>query len=98
MVLEEMVFHYLEADQAVTGVAYIDGDPAKGALITIETRVRYSCCYVTITQSNGRTETLQLPVNICIGAAAGPSNMRLPRKSIGGPRPGSAVARHGPGE
>jgi hypothetical protein len=49
----------------VTGVAYVDGDPTKGALITIENKGQMILPVIaTITQSNGRTETLHLPVNI----------------------------------
>jgi hypothetical protein len=62
---KEWFFTTWKLDQAVTGVAYIDGDPAKGALITIENKGQMILpVIVTITQSNGRTETLQLPVNI----------------------------------
>jgi len=62
---KEWFFTTWQLDQAVTGVAYIDGDPAKGALITIENKGQMILpAIMTITQSNGRTETLQLPVNI----------------------------------
>ncbi|HTI92772.1 MAG TPA: M1 family metallopeptidase [Puia sp.] len=62
---KEWFFTTWKLDQAVTGVAYIDGDPAKGALITIQNKGQMILpVIVSITQSNGRTETLQLPVNI----------------------------------
>ena len=62
---KEWFFTTWKLDQAVTGVAYVDGDPAKGALITIENKGQMILPVIAaITQSNGRTETLQLPVNI----------------------------------
>ncbi len=62
---KEWFFTTWKLDQAVTGITYIDGDPVKGALITIENKGQMILPVIaTITQSNGRTETLQLPVNI----------------------------------
>ena len=62
---KEWFFTTWKLDQAVTGVAYIDGDPAKGALITIENKGQMILPVIAaITQSNGKTDTLQLPVNI----------------------------------
>jgi hypothetical protein len=62
---KEWFFTTWKLDQAVTGVAYINGDPAKGALITIENKGQMILpVIVTITQKNGKTETLQLPVDI----------------------------------
>ena len=52
-------------DQAVTGVTYIDNNPAKGALITIENKGKLIMpVIIKITQSNGSTATVQLPVEI----------------------------------
>lgn len=52
-------------DQAVSGVAYVDGDPAKGALITIENLDRMAMPVpMVITESNGEKHTLKLPVEI----------------------------------
>jgi hypothetical protein len=62
---KEWLFTTWKLDQAVKGVAYVDGDPARGALITIENKGRMILpVIVTITQSDGKTETVQLPVNI----------------------------------
>jgi Peptidase family M1 domain len=62
---KEWFFTTWKLDQAVTGVTYIDGDPTKGALITIENKGKMIMPVIAaITQSNGKTETLQLPVNI----------------------------------
>lgn len=62
---KEWFFTTWKLDQAVTGVAYVDGDPAKGALITIENKGQMIMpVAATITQGNGRVETVQLPVNI----------------------------------
>ncbi len=62
---KEWFFTTWKLDQALTGVTYIDGDPAKGALITIENKGQMILPVIaTVTQSNGKTETLQLPVNI----------------------------------
>jgi hypothetical protein len=62
---KEWFFTTWKLDQAVAGVAYVDGDPTKGALITIENKGQMIMPVIaTVTQSNGRSETLQLPVNI----------------------------------
>jgi hypothetical protein len=62
---KEWFFTTWKLDQAVTAVTYIDGDPSKGALITIENKGKMIMPVIAaITQSNGKTETLQLPVNI----------------------------------
>jgi len=62
---KEWFFTTWKLDQAVTGVAYVGGDPAKGALITIENKGQMIMpVAATITQGNGRVETVQLPVNI----------------------------------
>jgi hypothetical protein len=62
---KEWFFTTWKLDQAVTDVTYVDGDPAKGALITIENKGKMIMPVIAaITQSNGKTDTLQLPVNI----------------------------------
>jgi hypothetical protein len=62
---KEWFFTTWKLDQAVTNVAYVDGDPAKGALITIENKGKMIMPVIAaITQSNGKTDTVQLPVNI----------------------------------
>ena len=62
---KEWFFTTWKLDQAVTNVAYVDGDPAKGALITIENKGKMIMPVIAaITQSNGKTDTAQLPVNI----------------------------------
>lgn len=52
-------------DQAVSRVDYVDGDPSKGALITIENLDRMAMPVpIAITESNGKTHSLTLPVEI----------------------------------
>ncbi|WP_343669912.1 M1 family metallopeptidase [Chitinophaga sp.] len=52
-------------DQAVKDVKYINGDPAKGALITIENRDQLVLPVVlAITDSNSKTDTVRLPAEI----------------------------------
>lgn len=52
-------------DQGVKGVKYVEGDPAKGAIITIENREEMAMPVVmAIQQENGKIDTLQLPVEI----------------------------------
>ncbi len=52
-------------DQAVTDVQYVDGDPAKGTLITLENKNQLVMpVTVEITQSNGHSEKIKLPVEI----------------------------------
>ena len=52
-------------DQGVTNVAYVDGDPAKGALITLVNLDRMAMpTTVRVKESNGNTETVKLPVEI----------------------------------
>ncbi len=52
-------------DQAITSVKYIDGDPSKGALITIENKGKMIMpVIIKIVQANGKTETVQLPVEV----------------------------------
>jgi len=52
-------------DQAVTGVKYIDDDPSKGALITIENLGQMALpVSLKITGDNGNTQYIKLPVEI----------------------------------
>jgi hypothetical protein len=52
-------------DQAVTDVKYADNDPSKGALITIVNNGKMIMpVIVKVIQTNGQTETVQLPVEI----------------------------------
>ncbi|MEP7165446.1 MAG: M1 family metallopeptidase [Ferruginibacter sp.] len=62
---KEWFFTTWKLDQAVTAVSYIDNDPAKGALITIENKGKMILpALIKIIQSNGQAETVQLPVEI----------------------------------
>ncbi|MCB8994614.1 MAG: M1 family metallopeptidase [Bacteroidales bacterium] len=52
-------------DQAVTAVKYYNNDPSKGILITIENKGKMILpCIIEITQTNGKKESVQLPVEI----------------------------------
>ncbi len=52
-------------DQAIVSVKYVDGDPSKGALITIENKDRMVMpVVVQVKESNGKTGTIKLPVEI----------------------------------
>jgi hypothetical protein len=52
-------------DQAITNVKYVDNNPSKGALITIENKGKMILpVIVKVTEHNGQTTTLQLPVEI----------------------------------
>jgi len=52
-------------DQAVDSVKYVDGDAAKGALISIENKEQLPMpVMVEIKEENGRTHTIHLPVEI----------------------------------
>ncbi len=52
-------------DQAVKGVRYVDGDTAKGALITITNNDQMVMpVTLRVVQANGKTDTLHLPVEI----------------------------------
>lgn len=52
-------------DQGVGSVKYVDGDPAGGALVTIENLDRMAMpVSLEITESNGETHTLDFPVEI----------------------------------
>lgn len=52
-------------DQAISGVKYDGNDPESGALITIINKEKMAMPVdIKITLSNGRSETIQLPVNV----------------------------------
>jgi hypothetical protein len=61
----EWFFENWLLDQAVTGVAYVNQDPAKGSLITIENRGQAAMPVIAeVKEANGKTTTVQLPVEI----------------------------------
>lgn len=52
-------------DQAVKGVKYVDGDPAKGALITIVNKNKMAMPVdIQVNQADGTSEIIHLPVEI----------------------------------
>jgi len=52
-------------DQAIKSVTYVDNDASKGAIITLENKEKMAMpVTLQITQENGTTETIHLPVNI----------------------------------
>ena len=62
---KEWFFTTWKLDQAITGVNYIDNDPANGAMITIENKDKMIMpVIVKIVQANGKSEILKLPVEI----------------------------------
>lgn len=62
---KEWFFTTWQLDQAVTGVSYVDRDPAKGALITIHNNGKMILpVIVKIIDANGKQNTLELPVDI----------------------------------
>ena len=61
----EWFFENWLLDQAVTTVAYVNQDPAKGALITIENRGQAAMPVTAeVKETNGKTTTVHLPVEI----------------------------------
>ncbi|GAA4320840.1 M1 family metallopeptidase [Flaviaesturariibacter amylovorans] len=59
------VFGNWKLDQAVTAVKYNANDPAKGASITVENREQMPMpVIVQVRESNGKTQTIQLPVEV----------------------------------
>ncbi|MGG9962173.1 M1 family metallopeptidase [Ferruginibacter sp. SUN106] len=62
---KEWFFTTAKLDQTITAVSYIDNDPAKGALITIDNKGKMVLPVILkIIQANGKEETVQLPVEI----------------------------------
>jgi len=61
----EWFFENWLLDQAVNSVAYVNQDPTKGALITIENKAQAAMPVTAeITESNGKKTTVHLPVEI----------------------------------
>ncbi len=61
----EWFFTTWKLDQTISSVSYVDNDPSKGALIKISNKGKMIMpVIVKIIQSNGQTETVQLPVEI----------------------------------
>jgi hypothetical protein len=62
---KEWFFTTWKLDQAITAVNYVDNDPSKGALITIENKGRMILpVIIKIVQTSGKEEMIQLPVEI----------------------------------
>jgi hypothetical protein len=62
---KEWFFTTSKLDQTITAVNYIDNEPSKGALITIANKGKMILPVILkIIQNGGKTETLQLPVEI----------------------------------
>ncbi len=62
---KEWFFTTWTLDQAVTDVKYVNDDPANGALITIVNNDKMIVpAIVKVTQSNGASSTVQLPVEV----------------------------------
>jgi len=62
---KEWFFTTWKLDQAVTAVKYVDGDPSKGALITIANKGKMIMPVIAaVTRANGHTDTVRLPVEI----------------------------------
>ncbi len=71
-------------DLAVAGVAYVDGDPAKGALVTVETRDKLVMpSVVEVAYADGSKRRIALPVEtwiqrgrVVLATAGGPAILR----------------------
>ncbi len=62
---KEWFFTSWTLDQAITAVTYVDNDPSKGALITIENKGKMILpVRIKVFQHNTEAGTLQLPVEI----------------------------------
>jgi len=62
---KEWFFTSWKLDQALTDVHYINDNPAKGALITIENKGKMIMpVIVKVVQANGKSEIIRLPVEI----------------------------------
>ena len=62
---KEWFFTTWKLDQAITTVVYVENDPSKGALITIENKGKMIMPVILkIVQNGGTEETIQLPVEI----------------------------------
>ena len=77
---KEWFFTNWTLDQAVTAVAYVDNNPAKGSLITIENKAKMILpVIIKVVQSNGETGSIQLPVEIW--QRSGTWTFKFPSKS-----------------
>ncbi len=62
---KEWFYETWKLDQSVKGVKYVNDNPANGALITIENLQQMALpAIVKITEKNGNTQEIRLPVNI----------------------------------
>ena len=62
---QEWFFTTWKLDQAVSKVTYVDNNPSKGALITMDNKGKMIMpVIIKIFQANGQTEIVQLPVEI----------------------------------
>ena len=62
---KEWFFTTWKLDQTISSVTYVDNDPSKGALITINNKGKMIMPVILkIIQDNGQTEKVQLPVEI----------------------------------
>jgi hypothetical protein len=62
---KEWFFTTWTLDQGISEVKYVDNDPTKGALITIENKGKMIMPVILkVVQSNGKTDDLELPVEI----------------------------------
>ncbi|AHF15895.1 M1 family metallopeptidase [Niabella soli] len=61
----EWFYNNWELDQAITDVKYVDGDPAKGALITIENKEQMVMPVpLAVAERNGHTQHIRVPVEV----------------------------------
>ena len=62
---KEWFFTTWKLDQAVTAITYVDNDPSKGSLITIENKGKMILpVIVKVIETNGKEETMKLPIEI----------------------------------
>ncbi|MBH8568930.1 M1 family metallopeptidase [Microvirga sp. STS02] len=61
----EWVYNNWTLDQAVTTVAYVNQDPAQGALITVENKGQAAMPVIAdVTEASGKTTRVRLPVEV----------------------------------
>ncbi len=62
---KEWFFTTWKLDQGITGVTYVNNDPSQGALITIDNKGKMIMPVILkVVESNGKEETVRLPVEI----------------------------------
>jgi Peptidase family M1 domain len=62
---KQWFFTTWKLDQAITGVTYINNDPANGAMITLENKGKMIMpVIVKIVQANGKSEIIRLPFEV----------------------------------